>query len=191
MKIIIYCKGKLFEKYKQQLPWEQIVAISDKITENNEIICNKPVIKPENIKTLQYDYIVVFSNDYFYEIVKELIYKHNVLPERIVSWKALLKKCIPINSNILKTLVNGLKHNNVLIREMEMFDKYVLNRESIGVPSDSLFETCSKYYKKKNSYKYDCVYSKNQIPINKKYDIVITSDYKNISSILKMKNWNK
>ena len=56
-KIIVYCIGAIFEKYKDKLLWNQIVAIIDKRAENNELIMDKPVYRPSKIKYLQYDYI--------------------------------------------------------------------------------------------------------------------------------------
>lgn len=191
MKIIIYCRGAIFRKYSDKLPWNLIVAIVDKNAEDNEMIMSIPVIRPEYINKVQYDCICVLSNKYFYEIVKELIYVYSVSAEKIVSWKVLLKKCLPINQKILKDIINGLQNKSVLIREKEIFDKYILNKESIGIPSESLFEAYSKNKESDNSYKYDYVYSEDEIPNNKKYDIVITGDYKNLASVLKVKTWHK
>ena len=68
MKIIIYGKGRLFQRYKEKLDWNEIVAIADKGAVKNEVIQNKPIILPQDIQRLQYDYIVIFSNKLFYDI---------------------------------------------------------------------------------------------------------------------------
>lgn len=142
-KIIVYCIGAIFEKYKDKLLWNQIVAIIDKRAENNELIMDKPVYRPSKIKDLQYDYIVVFSTKYFIEILKELVFVWDIPVEKIVPWRILLDNRLTINYEYLRNICRGLKHNNVLIREADKLDKYILNRESIGISPDSIFDACT------------------------------------------------
>ncbi|MCI7791069.1 MAG: DUF4422 domain-containing protein [Lachnospiraceae bacterium] len=92
MQIIIYGKGKLFQSYRKVIDWSQIVAIADKNVGTQELIEGKQVIIPEKIQKLQYDYIVIFSDTYFYDIRRELIGEYFIEPERIVSWRFLLRE---------------------------------------------------------------------------------------------------
>ena len=179
-KIIVYCIGAIFEKYKDKLLWNQIVAIIDKRAENNELIMDKPVYRPSKIKYLQYDYIVVFSTKYFIEILKELVFVWDIPVEKIVPWRILFDNRLTINYEYLRNICRGLKHNNVLIREADKLDKYILNRESIGISPDSIFDACTIGEKNLPEIKYNNIFNTYEIPINKQYDIVITTDYTNL-----------
>lgn len=190
-KIIVYCIGAIFEKYKDKLLWNQIVAIIDKRAENNELIMDKPVYRPSKIKYLQYDYIVVFSTKYFIEILKELVFVWDIPVEKIVPWRILFDNRLTINYEYLRNICRGLKHNNVLIREADKLDRYILNRESIGISPDSIFDACTIGEKNLPEIKYNNIFNTDEIPINKQYDIVITTDYKNLDSIVKIHNWRK
>ena len=55
MRIIIYSKGKKFNKYKQFINWQNVVAIADKKAENVETINDVPVILPDRICQMDYD----------------------------------------------------------------------------------------------------------------------------------------
>ena len=53
MKIIIYGKGRLFQRYKEKLDWNESVPIADKGAVNNELIQNNPNIHQNDIKRMQ------------------------------------------------------------------------------------------------------------------------------------------
>lgn len=92
MQIIIYSKGKVFERYREMIDWNQVVAIADKNAGAEKIIEGKQVILPCEIRKLRYDYIAVFSDIYFYDIRRELIGEYFIEPDRIVSWRFLVQK---------------------------------------------------------------------------------------------------
>ena len=92
--IIIYGIGKNFEHYKCLIDWNQVVGIIDKQHAGQEIIVTSQIKYivdfPDKIPNYTYKFIMIFSDIYYGEIVKELHYLHDVPKEKIVSWRVLL-----------------------------------------------------------------------------------------------------
>lgn len=86
MKIIIYAMGQLFERYKKEIDWNNVIALADKTV---ELLCNNysvPVISPESIGNMDYDFIAVFSNKLYETIRIELIGEYFIPQEKIIPW---------------------------------------------------------------------------------------------------------
>lgn len=92
MKIVIYALGTLFEHYSDKIDWRQVVALSDK----NVMMINKkynvPVIHPSSICNMNYDYIVVFSNNWFDEIRQELIGQYYISKDKIIPYNEIISE---------------------------------------------------------------------------------------------------
>ncbi len=89
MKLIVYGLGQLFERYKNMIPMKSVEAFVDKNAEDGGELFGIPIIKPNNIKGYQFDYIVVFSDKFFKQIVRELHHEYYIPKEKIVSWRAI------------------------------------------------------------------------------------------------------
>ena len=92
MRVVVYSKGKLFQHYKKLIDWSQVVVIADKNADDSEMIEGKKVLHPCELQRLQYDYIAIFSDNYFYDVRKELIGEYFIAPDKIISWRFFLKK---------------------------------------------------------------------------------------------------
>lgn len=132
MQVIIYSKGKVFERYREMIDWNQVVAIADKNAGAEEIIGGKQVILPCEIRKLRYDYITIFSDVYFYDIRRELIGEYFIEPERIVSWRFLVQKedDVEILSFIMK-FIREYKIKSMLDVGMTVIPKYNFSREDM------------------------------------------------------------
>lgn len=151
MRIILYGKGIMFQKYKNLLDWNQIIAIADKKAEKNEMIHNKPVILPDEIDRYQYDYIVIFSDKYFLNIRRELIGQNFVEPERILSWRFLISNNgISVSVETLKKFISELKIDTILDADQKVIPHFLFSREELNVTLfalDGIGEECYPYYK--------------------------------------------
>ena len=133
MKIIIYGKGRLFQHYMEKLDWNAIVAIADKGAEKDEVIQDKPVILPQDIQKLQYDYIAIFSNKLFYDIRRELIGEYFVKPEKIVSWRFLVN--VEHETDIfmsIKAFIKELSIKTILDTDMSIIPKHIFTRQELA-----------------------------------------------------------
>ena len=90
MKLIVYAIGKLFECNKDRLNWNQIVALADKNVKTDKEYNNIPMIHPSAICKLSYDFVVIFSSQFFEEIRQELIGEYFIPVEKILPWRAII-----------------------------------------------------------------------------------------------------
>lgn len=87
-KVIIYGVGLIFERYKDILNWDNIVAIVDMdINKQGNYINKKKIEAPEKVVSLYYDYVVIFTNQYFENAKINLMGNFFVPEQKIVSWK--------------------------------------------------------------------------------------------------------
>lgn len=91
MRVIVYALGKIYEREKAQIDWSQIIALADK-TEHRETGGNGlPVISPDLLCGMEYDYIAIFSNQYYEEIRMELVGEYSVPYNKIIPWTEIVK----------------------------------------------------------------------------------------------------
>lgn len=132
MRIIIYSKGKVFQRYREMIDWNQVVAITDKNAGVEEIIEGKQVILPCEIQKLQYDYIAVFSDVYFYDIRRELIGEYFIEPERIVSWRFLVQREDDTDVlSFVRKFIREYEIKSMLDVGMTVIPKYNFSREDM------------------------------------------------------------
>ncbi len=87
MEVLIYGIGKVFERYKHHIEWDSVIGIID----SNELkwgieIENRVVQSPSTALSFEYDYIVIFSDDYFKDIKDKLRGEFGVCESKIVSY---------------------------------------------------------------------------------------------------------
>lgn len=90
MKIIIYALGRLFGRYRDKIDWSQVAALADKAPSPEAESCGVPVITPDLIGTLEYDYVAVFSSLLYEEIRMDLVGAYYVPQDRIIPWNEIV-----------------------------------------------------------------------------------------------------
>lgn len=86
MKIIVYALGRLFEQQKARIDWKQVTALADKNIPFEMMDYGIPVITPDLICSLEYDYVAIFSNQFYEEIRMELSGAYFVPKNKIIPW---------------------------------------------------------------------------------------------------------
>lgn len=90
MRIIIYALGRFFERYKDKIEWKSVAALADKNPAREKTVHGLPVIGPDQICDLEYDYIAVFTNQMFETIRMELSGEYFIPEDKIISWRDVL-----------------------------------------------------------------------------------------------------
>ena len=147
MRVIIYAKGRVFEKNKEKILWEHVVAIADKTVVSEETICDVPVISPQSIADIQYDYIVIFSNQLFEQIKNELIGEYFVPEEKIISWRGIVEGTeyeIEKKIEYFRTFIQNKQIKRALVATAAAFHKYFSNESGFGCDVNFETEGCSK-----------------------------------------------
>lgn len=152
MRIVIYSRGRLFQRYKDRINWEEVIAVVDKKVDPQDMICDKPILMPQSIYELKYDYIVVFSDKYFYDIRRELIGEYFVEPDKIVSWRFLIKDDREAEAFLtLERFVDKLDVHSILDIDMSLIPRFVFSKEEMNFKSDLILDGVGKqtypYYK--------------------------------------------
>lgn len=92
MQIIIWGAGQKLQKNIDKIPFDEVLCLIDKDKKKQgNTIYGKPIIPPEKLPFLTYDYVVIFSELYFEEITKELLFQYGVECEKIVSVNIFLQ----------------------------------------------------------------------------------------------------
>ncbi len=86
MKFIVFGIGKVYKAYCNHEIKRNIIAYTD----NNYAVSNefegKPIIKPSQICEWTYDYVIIFSTNFFEEIFHQLVNELNVPEKKIISF---------------------------------------------------------------------------------------------------------
>ncbi len=112
MNIVIYGLGSRYKKYADMINSESIVGVCDKNIKNKNMTSYHFVL-PEDLSSIEYDFIVVTSKRYYLEISSELVLKYHVDWSRIIDLSyynyVTLKKEIAKDwiTSISKVLNNG------------------------------------------------------------------------------------
>ena len=77
-KIVIYGMGQLYKRYEVIINKTEVLCYVD-VNVTESLYENKPVIKPEKLQQIEYDYIVVFTIKNFEEISYDLILARKLL----------------------------------------------------------------------------------------------------------------
>ena len=174
----------MFQRYKDRINWEEVIAVVDKKVDPQDMICDKPILMPQSIYELKYDYIVVFSDKYFYDIRRELIGEYFVEPDKIVSWRFLIKDDREAEAFLtLERFVDKLDVHSILDIDMSLIPRFVFSKEEMNFKSDLILDGVGKqtypYYKQiyrkfYNSARmvenvYDLIYINRKKQLQKEY----------------------
>jgi hypothetical protein len=102
MKIIVYALGRLFEQQRERMDWKQVIALADKNISSEMADYEIPVITPELICSFEYDYVVIFSNQFYEEIRMELTGVYFVPKGKIIPWIEIIEEKGKITSQMLE-----------------------------------------------------------------------------------------
>lgn len=111
MKLIIYGLGQIYQRYKDYIPMKQVEAFVDKNAEEGKKLFGIPVITPQRLSCFEFDYIVVFSDKFFFQIQRELCYEHSIPKEKIVSWRIIVKEKTFNPKEVRDYLIDHIKAN--------------------------------------------------------------------------------
>lgn len=185
MKIIIYGKGKLFQRYMEMIDWMPVVAIADKKVDEQKEIKGKKIIHPSVIAKIEYDFLVIFSKEYFYDIRRELIGEYSVPADKILAWSFLTGQDNEweVFQTIRKFIVE-LKIDSMLDIGMSVIPKVTFTKEEVIEKQkfllDGLGEVAFPFYTKI----YDTVYLEDDI-ITKRYDLIYVEGVEKLRYIVK------
>lgn len=148
MKIIIYAMGQKFNQYRDELDWDQIVALADKKVKTVYEINGKPVIPPETMCKMNYDFIVIFSTGLYEEVKRELVGEHFVPEDKILPWTELV---IDKSRRFMRTVpwyVSFCKEKRcktILDFGMTVLPKYWLTKRGAGFDNNIILDgLCDK-----------------------------------------------
>lgn len=177
VKVLIYGIGKVFDRYKHHIEWNSVIGIIDSSELKWGIeIENRVVQSPSTALSLEYDYIVIFSDDYFKDIKDKLRGEFGVCEAKIVSyaffidnynfWSESAKKITykfisESDGAILDTDSVGYARYRGMYRE----DKIIVNYGDCKYPYQS------GYYSDKKTNKY------SSIMLWDEYDRCISEQY--------------
>lgn len=191
-KILIYSKGQVFQKCVEQITWKFVVAIVDKSAKEEEMLHGVPVILPANIGAYKYDYIAICSNIHFEEIMRELVIYRKVPICKIVSWRIFFpeeNRWGGLINNVVSVMCQKWSPRKVLNVENGFLNKYILQREELGVSIDSKFDCFSD--EEKRDRLYDVCYCNEQLFYEEDYDLIIIWGKNTIKKISKLHGFRK
>lgn len=175
VRVIIYALGKIFERYKEKINWNQIIALADKNTKSFQDNNYPPVILPEAIFDLEYDFIAIFSNAFFEEIKMELVGKYFIPQEKIISWKELLseeKIMLEETLNFYRIFLREKRCKKILDFGMSEISGSCLTKEELLLNKEIRFDGIWSMEAIENDNLYDHVYQKYQ-ECREQYDVIL------------------
>lgn len=138
MKLIIYALGQVFERCKNEINWDEVIAVADKkvrVIESMAIAGREyPMIDPAAISHMEYDYIAVFSDIYFEKIKMELSGEYFIPQEKIIPYKEVVGEQDRLEMKFLdfcRAFCREKKCRNVLDFGMSVLPRYYLTLEEL------------------------------------------------------------
>lgn len=161
MKIIVYALGRFFARYIDKIDWRYVIALAD--IEQKQIECDRniPVITTNDICSMEYDFIAVFSSKLFEKIKAQLAGMYFIPSEKIVPWTEVLKDNEDISAYAL--LAYGVffrekKIRRILDLGMKYLSKMLLTKEELLPWKDGILDGIEDGTFKYNETLYDRIY---------------------------------
>jgi len=85
VKLIVFGIGNVYKIYHEKIIKKNIIAYSDNYI-NVDTFEQKPLIVPAKIKEWDFDYIVIFTTNYFGQIYKQLVNELGIQEQKIISF---------------------------------------------------------------------------------------------------------
>lgn len=178
MRIIIYAMGKLFEQYKDKIAWEHVVAVVDKKKSVDKVFRGYPILCPQDICNLTYDYIAIFSDKFYAEISQELVGEYNVPQTKIVSWIEALNEQMDVsvfNMFFFKRFIQLKDYKKVLNIGISNLSRSCMSKDSLVSNESALLDAIQDAERTENVNLFDHVYE-NSEDCTEKYDVAIIWD---------------
>lgn len=175
MRIIIYALGRIFERYREKLDWNQIVALADKKVKSIVDTYKIPTILPNEINSLEYDFIAVFSNDFFEEIKMELVGEYFIPQDKIISWREVIAEEGMPTAEILqfyRIFLKEKKCKKILDIGMSILSKNCLIKEEFLSDDELLLDGLWDGEKIQNDNLYDHIF-KRYDECTEQYDAIL------------------
>lgn len=180
MKLIIYALGKFFRHNQDKIDWSKVVAVSDRDEHYEGESFPKPFIGIDSINTVDFDYIVVFSDKFFDSIRMYLVWEKSINSDSVISWRFFLQF-----SDKGKLIYHCLKRYRPISDGMTILDlgkinmpKYFLTKEDIH-PNANIKLIKLKNGKGYSKILYDGIYG--ELGNDIKIDVVICGDVEDCS----------
>lgn len=181
--IVIYGLGRVFQFNKYMINWNSVIAVVDKNVKFIEGVDNIKVITPDKMVDLEYDFIVIFSNKFYEDIKRTLIFEYFIDESKIISWKVYLNRNKEYSSDAVKFICDFIKEksiNSIVDCCEDKLLKYCTKQDlsNEGVVIDRYIHCNTEL----NYEKYDNIYDKNY-KFNKSYGLMVFQNFKNIFKI--------
>ena len=187
MKIIVYALGRLFEQQKARIDWKQVTALADKNIPFEMMDYGIPVITPDLICSLEYDYVAIFSNQFYEEIRMELSGAYFVPKNKIIPWGEIVGEKSRISSLILETYKAFLAEKQckrVLDAGMSVLPNCCLTKRQFLMEEDCALDGVWSDVAVRSDCLYDKVYDSRE-DCEETYDAVLVwGDIAHIDAIL-------
>lgn len=175
MKVILYALGRVFEEQKKNIDWSQVVALADKNLNLAQKDNNVRMIYPNQICTIDYDYLAIFSNHLFEEIRIELVGAYSVPKEKIIPWNEIVKGERGITSKTFKLYQVFFEENickKVLDIGMSFLPNYCLVKSQLISKQDAVLDGLWSSGAITNDCLYDSIYEACE-DCTENYDVVL------------------
>ena len=178
MKIIAYAIGQIYEQYKDKIQWENIVAIADEKFAVRQMVDQFLALPAQDINTVSYDYVAIFSKTYYERIKRDLIGKNNVPEEKVVPWKEVLIESEKEGYNSSQFIAEYLKthyEHFILDVGMSILSKSVLHTGELETNYDLVVDGVLSESAIQNASLYENVYS-DLDAVKDTYDLIFLSN---------------
>lgn len=182
MRIVIYGLGRIFEHYKEKLNWHHVIALCDKNIEMDRLVCSGydiPIIHRKALCNFEYDFVVVFSDNFFEEIKRELVGEYSLPKDKIISWREIIweKRAMPADIlSFCRSYFGEKEYRKFLDIGMNYLPQRYLTKTELLLGKDIVLDGILSDAAESNHNLYDNVY-KNCYEIEGDYDMAILWDY--------------
>lgn len=97
--LVVWGVGRLLKSYYNYIDIEQIVCFLDGVVHaENSTFGGKPILSPEELGNLEFDYLIIFTSNNYDEIYHKAVYEYGVAPEKIKYWSSYFAYRNPIET---------------------------------------------------------------------------------------------
>lgn len=118
MRLILYALGRKFERYRNQIDWRNVVAVSDRDAATAKDGYPAPFVDAKNIAKLKYDFVVIFSDLIFENVRMYLAWECGIPVDKIISWRGLF----PEYNNAIRCILRWLSSEAGEWRQKKILD---------------------------------------------------------------------
>jgi len=181
-KSIIFGTGKILERYKTKIKFEGIdIFVDNNLKVQETKLFGKHVMSPQEILNRDFEYVIIFSTQYFDQIYNQLLYELAVPKVKIIDFKTYIEKAKDgkdhwyVQNQNLVQIIDGWNFKSILDVDMIFSKRYFFCKEN-----SNLFSNCELVIdtftnqKRFSIYKniYQNIFS-DFSQVNKYYDMIL------------------